>query len=156
MCTDIRACVYACMPIRRLVHAYYSTFNPPLLYVRTLTYLHTHIHTLTCRRKLTICPLLHAQTHACTRRYIPRTHTLTRLLEKGVRIWEGMVLCIRPSLAIGIHRGTLAYIRWGIRLECAREERPGEGSIASFQMPLALRMVVSASPVLLIQQLMCF
>ena len=27
-----------------------------------------------------------------------------------------MVLCIRPS-AIGIHRGTLAYIRWGIRLE---------------------------------------
>ena len=52
------------------------------------------------------------------------THTQTRLLEKGVRIWEGMVLCIRPSLAIGIHRGTLAYIRWGIRLEC---ERGGEG-----------------------------
>ena len=23
--------------------------------------------------------------------YIPHTHTLTRLLEKGVRIWEGMV-----------------------------------------------------------------
>ena len=38
-----------------------------------------------------------------------------------------MVLYIRPSLAIGIHRGTLAYIRWGIRLECARGERPGEG-----------------------------
>ena len=38
-----------------------------------------------------------------------------------------MVLCIRPSLAIGIHRGTLAYIRWGIRLECARGERLGEG-----------------------------
>ena len=37
-----------------------------------------------------------------------------------------MVLCIRPSLAIGIHRGTLAYICWGVRLECARGERPGE------------------------------
>ena len=43
-----------------------------------------------------------------------------------------MVLCIRPSLAIGIHRGTPAYIRWGIQLECARGgggggERPREG-----------------------------
>ena len=56
---------------------------------------------------------IHTYTHACT-------HTLTRLLEKGVRIWEGMVLCIRPNLAIGIHRGTLAYISWGIRFECAR------------------------------------
>ena len=26
-------------------------------------------------------------------------------------------VCIRPSLAIGIHRGTLAYIRWGIVCE---------------------------------------
>ena len=38
-----------------------------------------------------------------------------------------MVLYIRPSLAISIHWGTLAYVRWGIRLECAREERSGEG-----------------------------
>ena len=38
-----------------------------------------------------------------------------------------MVLCIRPSLAIGIHRGTLAYIRWGIRLECARGGGGGGG-----------------------------
>ena len=27
---------------------------------------------------------------------------------------------IRPCLAMGIHWGTLAYIRWGIRLECVR------------------------------------
>ena len=54
-------------------------------------------------------------------------HIDKAFLEMGVRIWEGMVLCIRPSLAIGIHRGTLAYIRWGIRLERARGERPGEG-----------------------------
>ena len=46
------ACAYACMPIRRLVHAYYPTFNPPLLYVRAwdTQHLHTHIHTLTCRQ----------------------------------------------------------------------------------------------------------
>ena len=36
-----------------------------------------------------------------------------------------MVLCIRPSLAIGIHQCTLAYIRWGI--VCEGGERPGEG-----------------------------
>ena len=67
----------------------------------------------------------HIHTHA-----IPRTHTLTRLLEKGIRIWEGMVLCIRPSLAIGIHQGTLAYICWVMRLECARgrEARGGRQS----------------------------
>ena len=35
-----------------------------------------------------------------------------------------MVLYTRPNLAIGKHRGTLAYIRWDIRLECARA---GEG-----------------------------
>ena len=69
--------------------------------------------------------LKNQHSHACTRTYIPCTHTLTRLLEKGVRIWEGMVLvCIRPYQATSIHRGTLAYIRWGIRL---RGERPGEG-----------------------------
>ena len=34
-------------------------------------------------------------------------------------------VCIRPSLAIGIHRGTLAYIRWGI--VCEGGERLGEG-----------------------------
>ena len=86
------------------------------------TQIHLHTHTLTCRQTQPFnLPFV-----TCT--YIPRTHTLTRLLEKGVnRKWEGMVLCIRPSLAIGIHRGTLAYIRWGIRLECARGERPGEG-----------------------------
>ena len=39
-----------------------------------------------------------------------------------------MVLCIRPSLAMGMHRGTLAYIRWDIRLECGRGERSGEGN----------------------------
>ena len=33
-------------------------------------------------------------------------------------LWEGKVLCIRPSLAMGIHRGTLVFIPWGIRLEC--------------------------------------
>ena len=38
-----------------------------------------------------------------------------------------MLLCIRPSLVIGIHRGTLAYIRW-VRLECGRGERSGEGN----------------------------
>ena len=40
------------MPIRRHVHAYYSTLNPPLLYVRTLThkdtytriYIHSHVY----------------------------------------------------------------------------------------------------------------
>ena len=79
-------------------------------------YIHSHVD----KRKLSICPLWHAHTHACTRTYIPCTNQLTRLLEKGVRIREGMVLCIRSCLAIGIHRGTLAYIRWGIRLECAR------------------------------------
>ena len=62
----------------------------------------------------------HIHTHAYAHTYT-RTHTLTRLLEKGVRIWEGMVLCIRSSLAIGIHRGTLAYIR----LECARGGEAG-------------------------------
>ena len=39
-------------------------------------------------------------------------------------LWEGKVLCNRPSLAMGIHRGTLACIRtyvcWGIQLKCAR------------------------------------
>ena len=38
-----------------------------------------------------------------------------------------MVLYIRPNLAIGIHRGTLAYIRWDIRLECARGGEAGGG-----------------------------
>ena len=62
---------------------------------------YVHVHT-------TQLSIDNAHTHACTRAYIhTRTHTLTRLLEKGVRIWEGMVLCIRPSLAIGIHQGTL-------------------------------------------------
>ena len=37
------------------------------------------------------------------------------------------IMCIRPSLEIGIYRGTLAHTRWDIRLECARGERPGEG-----------------------------
>ena len=34
---------------------------------------------------------------------------IDKAFKKGVRIWEGMVLCIRPSLAIGIHRGTLVH-----------------------------------------------
>ena len=44
-----------------------------------------------------------------------------------------MVLCIRPNLAIGIHRGTLAYIRWVIHTlghtirVCEGGERPGKG-----------------------------
>ena len=68
-------------------------------------------HTLTPRQTQVFNPPMHT-----------RTHTLTRLLEKDVRTGEGMLLCIRPSLAMGIHRGTLAYMRWGIRLECARGE----------------------------------
>ena len=40
-------------------------------------------------------------------------------LSFSLGLWEGKVVCIRPSLAIGTHRGALAYIRWGIRLECA-------------------------------------
>ena len=54
-------------------------------------------------------------------------HIDKAFLEKGFQIWEGMVLCIRPSLAIGIHRSTLAYIRWGIRLERARGGEAGGG-----------------------------
>ena len=37
------------------------------------------------------------------------------------------IMCIRPSLEIGIHWGTLAYIRWGIQLECARGGEAGGG-----------------------------
>ena len=40
-------------------------------------------------------------------------------LSFSLGLWEGKVVCIRPSLAIGTHRGALAHIRWGIRLECA-------------------------------------
>ena len=94
-------------------------------YTDTQIHLHMHIHT----------PLSSRQTQAfnlpfVTHTYIPRTRTLTRLLEKGFRIWEGMVLYIRPNLAIGIHRGTLAYIRSDIRLERARggEARGGRQS----------------------------
>ena len=87
------------MPIRRLVHAYYPTFNPPLLYVRTITL----THALTCR-----------QMQAFNLPFVTRTYTrmhphIDKAFKKGVRIWEGMVLCIRPSLAIGIHRGTLVH-----------------------------------------------
>ena len=56
--------------------------------------IHTHnIHTLTCRQMQAFNrPLCHAHTHACTRTYIiTRTHTLTSLLENGVRIREGEV-----------------------------------------------------------------
>ena len=97
VCVCVCVCVYACMPIRRLVHA---TFNPPLLYVRSLTHkytrihLHTHIHTLTCRQiqafdppcvtRTYTCVHLRAHAHTCT--YTHATHALTRLLEKGVRI----------------------------------------------------------------------
>ena len=35
-------------------------------------------------------------------------------------------ICIRSSLAMGIHRGTLAYICWGIQFECARGGGGGE------------------------------
>ena len=112
-------CVYACMPIRMLVHAYYSTFNPPLLYVHacdkyTRTHLHTHTHTLTCRKTQAFNPPFVTRTYTCILTgtctchmhmhiHTHATHTLTRLLQKGVRIWEGMVLCIRPSLAMSIH-----------------------------------------------------
>ena len=118
MCTDY-ACVYARMPIRRLVINFQSTI---IAYTDTQIHLHMHIHT----------PLSSRQTQAfnlpfVTHTYIPRTRTLTRLLEKGFRIWEGMVLYIRPNLAIGIHRGTLAYIRWEIQLECARRGEAGGG-----------------------------
>ena len=53
-----------------------------------------------------------------------------------------MVLCIRPSLAIGIHRGTLACIRWDIRLECARGERPARGRRQSCRHATAMCMCV--------------
>ena len=118
MCTDY-ACVYARMPIRRLVINFQSTIIA-CAYVDTQ--IHLHMHYQVDKRKLSICNLC-----TYTRTYIPRTHTLTRLLEKGFRIWEGMVLYIRPNLAIGIHRGTLAYIRWDIRLECARGGEAGGG-----------------------------
>ena len=66
MCTDC-ACVYACIPIRRLVHAYYPTFNPPLLYVRACDtrHLHTHIHAYSHvdKRKLSILFVTHIHTH---------------------------------------------------------------------------------------------
>ena len=121
MCTDY-ACVYACMPIRRLVINFQSTIIV-CAYVDTQIHIHMHIHTLSCRQTQAFnLPFV-----TCTHTYIPRTRTLTRLLEKGFRIWEGMVLYIRPSLEIGIHWGTLAYIRWGIRLECARGGEAGGG-----------------------------
>ena len=123
LCVYRYACVYACMTIRRLVHAYYPTFNPPILHVRvcdTQIHTHTHIHTLKCRQmqafnrpfvtRTYTCIHLHAHAHT----YTHATHASTRLLEKGIRIWKGMVLCIRPCLAMSIHRGTLAYIHWGI------------------------------------------
>ena len=59
VCTDY-TCVYAFMPIRRLVHAYYPTFNRPLLYVRACDiqiHLHTHIHSHVDKCKLSIRPL---------------------------------------------------------------------------------------------------
>ena len=116
MCTDIRACVYTCM----LVINFQSTIIV-CAYVDTQIHLHMHIHALSCRQTQAFnLPFV-------TRTYIPRTRTLTRLLEKGFRIWEGMVLYIRPNLAIGIHRGTLAYIRWDIRLECERGGEAGGG-----------------------------
>ena len=94
-------------------------------YVDTQIHIHTHIHSLTCIQ--TQAFNLPFVTRTYTRTYIPCTYTLTGLLEKGFWIWEGMVLCIRPSLAMGIHRGTLAYIRWGIQLECARGGEAGGG-----------------------------
>ena len=41
-------------------------------------------------------------------------------------LYEGMVLCIRPSLAMGTHRSTLAYTCWGIRLKYTRGEEEGD------------------------------
>ena len=35
-------------------------------------------------------------------------------------LYEGKVLCIRPSLAMGTHWSTLAYTCWGIRLKYTR------------------------------------
>ena len=63
LCTDTLA--------RRLVHAYYSTLNPPSFYVRacdTQILLHTHIHTLTCR-----------QTQAFNPPFVTRTYTRIHL-----------------------------------------------------------------------------
>ena len=115
-----------CVPIRLhlCMYAYKkacTTFILPIIIVHVFACVDMH---RVDKRKLSISSLrdTHINTHA-----IPRTHTLTRLLEKGVRIWEGMVLCIRSSLAICIHRGTLAYIRCGIRLECARGGEAGGG-----------------------------
>ena len=58
-------------------------------------YTHTHMQT-SASFQSALCDT-HIHTHAHAHTCIPRTHTLTRLLEKGVRIWEGMVLCIRPK-----------------------------------------------------------
>ena len=98
------------MPIRRLVINFQSTIIA-CAYVDTLT----HAYNVDKRKHLPCDTRMHMHIHT-------RTRKLTRLLEKGFRIWEGMVLYIKPSVAIGIHRGTLAYmyIRWDIRLECAR------------------------------------
>ena len=79
-----------------VVHAHYPTFNPPLLYMRALT---PSRQTQAFNPPFVKRTCMHTHAHA----YHAPTRTLTRLLEKGIRIWEGMVLCIRPSLAIGIH-----------------------------------------------------
>ena len=109
------ACVHACMPIRSLymqlsIHHYYMCVRVH----DTRIHLHTHTHTRTCRQTQAFNPPcmcdthVHTHTSAYTRTNMNRrTHTLTRLLEKGVRIWEGMVLCIRPRLAIGILPGVV-------------------------------------------------
>ena len=104
-------------------------FQSTIIYlIHKYTYTRIYIHTLTCRQ--TQAFNLPFVTRICTRMHthIHTTHPhIDKAFGEGRSLWEGMVLCIRPSLAKGIHRGTLAYIRWGIRLECARAERPGEG-----------------------------
>ena len=91
VCTD--ACVYACMPIRRLVHPYHPT-QSTIKYCRcvrvthkyTRIHLHTHIHTLTCTQTqafnppFVTCTYTRIHLHAHARTYAhTHTHTHTHI-----------------------------------------------------------------------------
>ena len=73
----------------------------------------------------------HTYTRMHTHIYMYTTHShIDKAFGEGRRTDMGrhgiMHVLGHASLAMGIHWGTLAYIRWGIRLEYAREKRGRE------------------------------
>ena len=76
---------------------------------------HTHIHTITCKQ--THCQAFNPPFGTCTYTFVhTRTLTLTRLLEKGVGVWEDNVYMYQAmpgnghtSGHTGIHAHTLVH-----------------------------------------------